>query len=45
MAREAHLGRGQVLRALTLVREAMVHDIPPVFEGTVEIDETYMGGS
>ncbi|GAI27869.1 unnamed protein product, partial [marine sediment metagenome] len=21
------------------------HDIPPVFEGTVEIDETYLGGS
>jgi len=45
IAREAGLGRGQVLRALTLVRQAMAHDIPPVFEGTVEIDETYLGGS
>jgi transposase-like protein len=27
-----------------LVRHAMVNDIPPVFEGTVEIDETYLGG-
>lgn len=45
IAREAHLGREQVLRALAIVREIMVHDIPPVFDGTVEIDETYLGGS
>lgn len=45
IAREANLGKGQVLRALMLVREAMVRDIPPVFEGIVEIDETYLGGS
>jgi len=44
-SREAGLGREQVLRALTMVREAMVMDIPPVFEGVVEIDETYLGGS
>lgn len=45
VAREASLGREQVLRALRLVRQAMLYDIPPVFEGTVEIDETYLGGS
>ena len=45
IAREARLGRCQVLRALMLVRQAMVSDIPPVFEGTVEIDETYLGGA
>lgn len=45
ISREAGLGRGQVLRALILVREAMARDIPLVFEGTVEIDETYLGGS
>jgi len=45
IAREANLGKGRVLRALILVREAMVRDIPPVFEGIVEIDETYLGGS
>jgi len=28
-----------------MVREAMVRNIPPVFEGVVEIDETYLGGS
>lgn len=45
IAQEAHLGREQVLRALTLVRGAMAHDIPPVFEGIVEVDETYLGGT
>ena len=45
ISRESGLGREQVLRALTMVREAMVRDIPPVFEGVVEIDETYLGGS
>ena len=45
IARETNLGKGRVLRALILVREAMVRDIPPVFEGVVEIDETYLGGS
>lgn len=45
IAREARLGRSQVLRALMLVRQAMASDIPPVFEGTVEIDETYLGGA
>ena len=45
IAEESHLDRKKVLKALTIVREAMAHDIPPVFEGTVEIDETYLGGS
>jgi transposase len=45
IAEEAHLGREQVLRALNVVRGAMAKDIPPVFDGTVEIDETYLGGS
>jgi transposase len=45
IAREANLGKGRVLRALIPVREAMVRDIPPVFEGIVEIDETCLGGS
>ena len=44
IAEESHLERKRVLRALALVREAMAHDIPRVFEGTVEIDETYLGG-
>lgn len=45
IAREAHLGKEQVLRALAVVRQAMACDIPPVFEGIVEVDETYLGGS
>jgi transposase len=45
VAEEAHLDRKKVLRALTLIREGMAHNIPPVFEGIVEIDETYLGGS
>ena len=44
IAEEADLERRQVLRALSLVREAMAQDIPQVFEGTVEVDETYLGG-
>jgi len=44
IAKETHLDRKRVLRALTLVREAMAYYVPPVFEGTVEIDETYLGG-
>ncbi len=45
VAQETHLGREQVLRALLLVRQAMARDIPPVFSGVVEIDETYVGGT
>jgi transposase-like protein len=37
-SREAGLGREQVLHALTLVREETVRDIPPMFEGILEID-------
>ena len=44
IAEETKLRRERVLRALLLVREAMAWDIPPVFSGTVEIDETYLGG-
>ncbi len=45
IARETRLGRGRVLCALMPVRQAMASDIPPVFEGIVEIDETYLGGA
>ncbi len=36
--------RKRVLRALTLVRRALTKDVPDVFTGTVEVDETYLGG-
>jgi transposase len=34
----------RVLRALTKIREVMTRDIPEIFTGTVEVDETYVGG-
>lgn len=45
IAQETGLHRQRVLRALTCVRQAMVHEVPPVFRGTVEVDETYLGGA
>ena len=44
IAEETGIERKRVLRALLHVREAMAQDIPEVFSGTVEIDETYIGG-
>jgi len=41
---QTHIERRRVLRALTRVRIAMVQDIPETFTGTVEVDETYLGG-
>ncbi len=32
------------MRALTLIRTALVKDVPEIFSGTVEVDETYLGG-
>ncbi len=39
---EAQLGWERVLRAPLLVCQVMVRDVPPVFSGTVEVDETYL---
>lgn len=44
ISNETGLERKRVLRALTLVRRAMQRDVPEVFSGTVEVDETYVGG-
>ena len=44
VAEETGIERKRVVRALLHVREAMAQDIPGVFSGTVEIDETYIGG-
>jgi len=44
VAEETGLRRERVLRALLLVRQAMSRDVPPIFSGTVEVDETYLGG-
>ena len=34
----------KLLKTLTLLRMKMTRDLPEVFEGTVEVDETYLGG-
>lgn len=34
----------KLLKTLTLIRIAMTKNVPDVFEGTVEVDETYIGG-
>jgi transposase len=36
--------RKHVLRALTWIRRLLARDVPDVFSGTVEVDETYVGG-
>jgi len=41
---ETGLEKKRILRALNSVREAMIKDIPDVFDGDVEVDETYIGG-
>lgn len=33
-----------VLRALTIIRTSLTKDVPEIFSGTVEVDETYLGG-
>ncbi len=44
IAQETGLHRQRVLRALTLVRARMLHEVPQEFSGIVEVDETYVGG-
>jgi len=41
---ETGISKYKVLKALGLVRQLMAKDIPRVFRGTVEVDETYLGG-
>jgi len=36
--------RKRVLRALTYIRTSLTKDVPGIFSGTVEVDETYLGG-
>lgn len=39
-----NISKYMLLKLLTLLRMAMTRDVPEVFEGTVEVDETYLGG-
>jgi transposase-like protein len=36
--------RRRVFRALTKIRIVLAKDVPEIFSGTVEVDETYVGG-
>ena len=44
ISHETGVVRTRVLRALTHLRQAMAREVPPVLRGTVEVDETYLGG-
>jgi transposase len=44
IAIETGINRLRVFRALKKVRTIMMKDIPEVFSGIVEVDETYIGG-
>lgn len=44
IARDTGLERRRVMRALTYTRHMMATDVPETFSGTVEVDETYIGG-
>jgi transposase-like protein len=39
-----NVSKYKLLKTLTLLRVAMTKDIPDVFSGIVEVDETYLGG-
>src|SRR5262245_52185266 len=45
IAEDTDVHRQRVLRALIRLRAGMQREVPTVFQGTVEIDETYVGDS
>ena len=38
------ISRYMLLKVMSLLRFAITQDVPNIFEGTVEVDETYLGG-
>jgi transposase len=44
IASRTGIERRRVMRALNLVRRVLTRDLPDTFSGTVEVDETYLGG-
>lgn len=44
VSHETGVNHQRIHRALTIVRTVMSKDVPEVFSGTVEVDETYIGG-
>jgi len=41
---QTNVSKYYILKSLKLLRQQMLFDIPEIFEGTVEVDETYLGG-
>lgn len=41
---ETGISKYRVLKVLDSVRQVMIYDIPEIFEGVIEVDETYLGG-
>lgn len=41
---ETGIYKYKILKALNLVRRVMALDVPQIFSGVVEVDETYLGG-
>ena len=44
IGKEMKIGKNQVYSALLKVRQVMCLDVPGIFSGVVEVDETYLGG-
>jgi len=44
IAEQTGFDKQRVMRALTKIRLVMIQDVPDIFSGTVEVDETYLGG-
>ena len=45
IAEQTGFDKKRVLRALLRIRMALATDVPEIFSGTVEVDETYLGGA
>lgn len=39
-----NISKYKLLKVLTLLRTIMVNDVPEIFSGIIEVDETYLGG-
>ncbi len=44
ISQQTGISHYSVERAISIARKAMAKDVPGVFSGTVEVDETYLGG-
>jgi len=44
IAEQTGFNKQRVMRALTIIRCEMTKDVPEIFSGSVEVDETYLGG-